>query len=908
MSIDCLILLKYPSITGLCCGVAASRLGTSIPNDNTMKEAQPAAIRLVDYTPPDFLISAVRLQFDLRDQGTRVRSHLSVKRNGQHQRPLCLDGEQLITHAVSLNGEQLTTADYALAPTCLTIPTALDDFVLETEVEIAPEANSALEGLYRSNDLFCTQCEAEGFRRITWYLDRPDVMALFETSIEADAMRFPVVLSNGNLIAQEQLADNRQRVLWQDPFPKPCYLFALVAGDLAMLEDSFRTASGRVVTLRIYSEPDNIARCGFAMESLKKAMRWDEEVYGREYDLDIFTIVAVNDFNMGAMENKGLNVFNAKLLLADAATATDADYENIEAVVAHEYFHNWSGNRVTCRDWFQLSLKEGFTVFRDQEFSADMRSPGLKRIEDVRMLRAHQFAEDASPMAHPVRPDAYVEINNFYTLTVYEKGAELVRMLAHLLGRDAFRRATDLYFERHDGKAVTTDDFVACMAEISGRDLTQFKRWYAQAGTPVLSVKAEYDAAAQRYQLHCTQHTPPTYGQPDKLPVVIPIKMALLDDEGRAMHCQLANSTISADAFTLEMTDSAQTFVFAAVPSAPVPSLLRGFSAPVKLDFAYSTEQLLLLMAKDSDDFVRWDAAQTLHQRVLLAQIAQPGAPLPTGYLDALAAVLHADDDPALVSELLALPAESYLGDLMPVVDVDGIHAARSALRQQLATTYQDAMLDKIAQLQTTTAYQPEHRQAGQRALKNQLLGMLAEAGQSQAFTMVQAQYAAQHNMTDVLAALSIAVNWGSAALRETLLTDFVQRWSKLPLVMDKWFAVQAAAQQMDVPERVQQLAQHAAFSLRNPNRVRALYGTLAANQVVFHRQDGVAYRMLADLIIALNSVNPQIAARLLRGMSRWERFDPARQERLRAELERIRITPNLSTDIHEIINRSVSQ
>ena len=871
-----------------------------------MKDAQPATIRLIDYAPPDFLISSVRLSFDLRDQGTRVRSALQIQRQGRHDRPLCLDGEGLTTHGVWLNGERLSTDAFDMTATRLTIATSLDQFELRTDVEIAPEANTALEGLYRSNNLFCTQCEAEGFRRITWYLDRPDVMALFETEIEADSARFPVLLSNGNLIAHEQLDNGRQRVCWQDPFPKPCYLFALVAGDLALLEDSFQTQSGKTVALRIYSEPDNIGRCGFAMASLKNAMRWDEQVYGREYDLDIFMIVAVNDFNMGAMENKGLNIFNAKLLLADPASATDADYENIEAVVAHEYFHNWSGNRVTCRDWFQLSLKEGFTVFRDQQFSADMRSAGVKRIEDVRMLRANQFAEDASPMAHPVRPDAYVEINNFYTLTVYEKGAELVRMLANLLGPRDFRRATDLYFGRFDGKAVTTDDFVDCMESISGRDLTQFKLWYSQAGTPELTISAEYDAAKCCYRLICKQHTPPTYGQADKLPVVIPLKMALLDSEGREMRCHLAGTSDPTNQFNLELDQAEQVFVFDEVSSNPVPSLLRGFSAPVKLDFAYSNADLLLLMAKDTDPFVRWDAAQSLHQRVLLSAIAHPETALPEGYLDALADVLNANDDPALIAELLTLPSESYIGDLMTIVDVDGIHRARKALRKTLSAQLNESISRKLTQLHSTLPYEPDYAQSGKRALKNLLLGLLSEHPNEAVLAAIKMQYDRQHNMTDVLAALAIVVNQGDSALRTEMLADFAARWTHVPLVMDKWFAVQAAAQQPDTLAQIQRLGEHPAFSLRNPNRVRALYGTLAANPVVFHRADGAGYYVLADVIIALNATNPQIAARLLRGMSRWQRFDAGRQQHLRAALERIRMTPNLSKDVHEIISRSL--
>ncbi|OOZ43463.1 aminopeptidase N [Solemya velum gill symbiont] len=873
-----------------------------------MKDASSRAIHLSDYQPPAYLVDQVDLTFDLRNKGTKVKARLELRRNGEHNDPLLLDGEQLNTLSVAIDGNKLAESDFIMTSTQLRIDNVPDVFILETEVEIAPESNTALEGLYRSNDLFCTQCEAEGFRRITWYPDRPDVMALFRTSIEAERDMFPVLLSNGNPVSEEQLDNGRHRITWEDPFPKPSYLCALVAGNLALLEDRFTTMSGREVTLRIYSEPENIDKCDYAMESLKKAMRWDEEVYGREYDLDIFMVVAVNDFNMGAMENKGLNIFNAKLLLARPDTATDMDYQGIEAVVAHEYFHNWTGNRITCRDWFQLSLKEGLTVFRDQEFSADMGSRDVKRIEDVRMLRSHQFAEDASPMAHPVRPDSYIEINNFYTLTVYEKGAEVVRMQALLLGDD-YRRATDLYFERYDGQAVTTDDFVSCMESVSGRDLGQFRRWYSQAGTPQLHVSGEYDADKGKYSLKVRQELLTISGQKESLPMLIPLAVGLLDSEGNEMPLRLEGAEAEPHTtIMIEVTEAQQEFLFTGISHEPVPSLLRGFSAPVKLHFDYSQEQLLFLMAHDSDGFVRWDAAQTLHQQLLLEKISNPDATLPTAYIDAIRKVLLECDDLALATELLALPSESYLGDQMEIVDVDAIHAARESVRFEIAEALDEELAGKCSELASDDAYEPVHEQIAARSLKNHALSLLAMTGTDEVRELVESQYMAQQNMTDVMAALSITVQRGWQPLSRRLLEDFERCWSDMPLVMDKWFGVQASVPATATVEAVTALMSHPAFTLTNPNRVRALVGSFVMNNpVAFHREDGAGYRLLADLVIELNDKNPQVAARLVRHMSRWRRYDEIRSALMKEQLEHIAAIPAISRDVSEIVNRSLA-
>ena len=875
------------------------------------KNASPNTIYLKDYRPSAFLIESVDLYFDLRKKETTVRSRLVMRRHPQASRSesLWLDGEELKLLSISIDGKVLTEDQFLLENNGLRIHSLPDRFVLQSEVELAPQDNTALEGLYLSNGLYCTQCEAQGFRHITYYIDRPDVMARFRTTIEADAEQFPVLLSNGNPQNPEALPQGRHRITWEDPFLKPAYLFALVAGDLALLEDRFTTASGREIDLRIYSEPHSIDKCDFAMHSLKQAMRWDEQRYGREYDLDIFMIVAVNDFNMGAMENKGLNIFNAKLLLADPATATDRDYQAIEGVVAHEYFHNWTGNRITCRDWFQLSLKEGLTVYRDQEFSADMGSRSVKRIQDVRMLRAHQFAEDASPMAHPVRPDSYIEINNFYTLTVYEKGAELVRMQANLLDPEGFRKATDLYFERHDGGAVTTEDFVSCMQDSSGRDFTLFKRWYSQAGTPQLHVTTSYDQQSGDYEMKVAQSCSPTPGQPHKQPLHIPFAVGLLSAEGEDLPVTLQGEQPQpAGTRVLELRETEEVFHFSGLRHKPVPSLLRGFSAPVKLEYDYSNDELMFLMAHDSDGFSRWDAAQMLHLRVLLQRVADADCALPQGYFDALRmALLDRKSDPELLSEVLLLPSESYIGDQMESVAVNAIHHAREALMAEIAAALRSELMEVHAQNLQHGGYDTSHASIARRALRNLSLAYLSHLDNAEVRQLILDQYAMQHNMTDVMAALSLVVHRGWRE-SDALLADFEQRWRDEQLVMDKWFSVQASSAGGETLQRVKSLMQHPAFNLGNPNRIRSLIGVFAgANQVQFHRADGEGYQLLADVVLELNSSNPQIAARLIRQMSRWRRFDDQRQQLIRRQLQRILAAEGLSKDVHEVVSRSLA-
>jgi aminopeptidase N len=876
-----------------------------------MLRENPQAIYLKDYRPPPFLIDQVELEFILGEAETRVVSNLTLRRNpASEEQPTCLElqGEELKLLALAIDGRELESSEYRVDEEGLRIEQVPEQFLLRSEVAIYPQDNTALEGLYKSGSLFCTQCEAEGFRKITWFLDRPDVMSRFSTSIIADKKSYPVLLSNGNPVAEEELEQGRHRVRWEDPFPKPAYLFALVAGDLRDIRDSYTTASGRDVDLRIYVEPENIDKCDHAMQSLKHAMAWDEERYGREYDLDIYMIVAVNDFNMGAMENKGLNIFNSKFVLARPDTATDWDFQGIEGVIAHEYFHNWTGNRITCRDWFQLSLKEGLTVFRDQEFSADMGSRGVKRIEDVRMLRAHQFAEDASPMAHPVRPDSYIEINNFYTVTVYEKGAEVVRMQHNLLGAEDYRKGTDLYFQRHDGEAVTTDDFVKCMEDAGGKDLQQFRLWYSQAGTPELRVSDEYDAGAQRYTLTVEQSCPATPGQADKAPMHIPLALGLLDKEGKDLPLQLEGEATPVNGTrVLELRRPVEQFVFCGISERPVPSLLRGFSAPVKLRYDYSDDDLMFLMAHDSDGFNRWDAAQTLAQKILLQRIADQDAAVPTGFIDAFHQALTDEvSDKALLAEILTLPSESYLGDQMEQVDVEGIHRARESLKLELATALREDLLAIYEANQESGAYRIDAESIGRRGLKNLCLGYLMQIDDEPARQLCADQYADGRNMTDVMAALSLLAN-SEAQQRQAVLQDFHDRWRDDPLVLDKWFSVQAVSKRADTLQRVLELMEHPAFSIRNPNKVRALVGAFcSANPYRFHAADGSGYAFLADRVLELNELNPQVAARMLRIMSRWQRYDSGRQGMVRSQLQRILAEEGLSKDVYEVASKSL--
>jgi aminopeptidase N len=877
------------------------------------RDAVAATKYLRDYAPPAFLIDEAELYFDLREAGTRVRSRLHIRRNpdGPASEALRLDGEGLEPVRVAMDDLDLPPEAWRVEEGDLVIADVPGAFVLDTEVEIHPEANTALEGLYRSGGMYCTQCEAEGFRRITWFLDRPDVMTRFRVTLEADRERFPVLLSNGNPGALEAIAGGRHRATWIDPFPKPSYLFALVAGDLGHIADTFTTLSGRTVDLRIYTDAEDPGHCRHAMASLRNAMRWDEEHYGREYDLDVYNVVAVGDFNMGAMENKGLNIFNAKYVLASPETATDDDYQHVEGVIGHEYFHNWTGNRITCRDWFQLSLKEGLTVFRDQEFSADMGSRGVKRIRDVRFLRAHQFAEDAGPMAHPVRPESYIEINNFYTLTVYEKGAELVRMQHNLLGPAVFRRAMDLYFERHDGEAVTTDDFVRCMEDASGRDLGQFRRWYDQAGTPVVSVDSDYDPEEGVFELVMRQRGGLPSSEKDYLPTHIPVAVGLLDPEGNDLPLFLEGAppgTGGMATVVLELTQAEQRFRFLQVPQRPVPSLLRGFSAPVKLEHECSDGDLQFRMAQDSDGFCRWDAAQRLHERVLLARVRGEGDTLTDGYVDAFAkALTDGETDRALLAEILTLPSESYLGDSMDTVDVDAIHAAREGLMAALAARLRADLQAVHAANAGAGEYSIAPQAMAARALRNTVLAYLARLGDDESRALCVHQYHAAGNMTDVLAALARVAHsdWRE---RDELLADFHDRWRHDPLVLDKWFALQATSPRPDALARVTALMDHPGFSLANPNRVRALVGSfVAGNPVRFHAKDGSGYRFLADIVLQLDAINPQTAARLLRHMSRWRRHDAQRQALMAGELRRVLAQGGLSPDTYEVASRSMA-
>ncbi|WXL24414.1 aminopeptidase N [Ectopseudomonas mendocina] len=885
-----------------------------------MRTEQPKMIYLKDYKVPDYLIDETHLTFELFEDHTLVHAQLVMRRNpeaGEGLPALTLDGQELELLSISLNDRELSSADYQLTDSHLTLQPDSASFVIDSSVRIHPETNTALEGLYKSGSMFCTQCEAEGFRKITYYLDRPDVMSKFTTTVSAEQHHYPVLLSNGNPIASGSEEGGRHWATWEDPFKKPAYLFALVAGDLWCVEDTFTTMSQREVALRIYVEPENIDKCQHAMDSLKRSMKWDEEVYGREYDLDIFMIVAVNDFNMGAMENKGLNIFNSSCVLAKAETATDAAHQRVEAVVAHEYFHNWSGNRVTCRDWFQLSLKEGFTVFRDAEFSADMHSRTVKRIEDVAYLRTHQFAEDAGPMAHPVRPDAFMEISNFYTLTVYEKGSEVVRMIHTLVGAEGFRKGSDLYFERHDGQAVTCDDFIKAMEEANGIDLTQFKRWYSQAGTPRVVVSESYDAAANSYRLKFQQSCPPTPGQAEKLPFVIPVELGLLDAQGREMPLQLIGEDAPVGrSRVLQLTEAEQTFTFVNLPEKPLPSLLRGFSAPVKLSFPYSRDQLMFLMQHDADGFNRWEAGQQLSVQVLQDLIAQQQRGeqmvLDQRLVTALRSVLENDSlDQAMVAEMLSLPGEGYLIEISEVADVDAIHAAREFAREQLSAELFDLLWQRYQrnrELSRNSAYVAQAEHFARRSLQNIALSYLMLSGKPDVLAACLEQFEKADNMTERLTALAVLVNSPFEKEKALALESFADYFKDNPLVMDQWFSVQAASALPGALQRVEQLMQHLAFTLKNPNKVRALIGAFAGqNFVGFHAADGSGYRFLADQVITLNGLNPQIASRLLAPLTRWRKYDSARQTLMKAQLQRILDSGDLSSDVFEVVSKSLA-
>ncbi len=875
----------------------------------------PSPIYLKDYRPADYCIETADLSFELDPTRTLVRSRLCIVRRGDVDGapPLLLDGQDIELLSVRLNGQGLNPGDYTVGPDKLAIEAPPAAFVLEVETACAPQENTALEGLYQSSGGFVTQCEAEGFRKITYFLDRPDNLSVFKTEIVADKAVAPVLLSNGNLLESEDLPDGRHRALWHDPFPKPSYLFALVAGDFACVEDRFTTMSGRVVTLRIYVEPGNEDRCDFVMESLKKSMRWDEEKFGLEYDLDTFMIVAASDFNMGAMENKGLNVFNAKYVLANPETATDADYANIEAIIAHEYLHNWTGNRVTCRDWFQLSLKEGLTVFRDQEFSADMRSAAVKRIADVRMLRARQFPEDSGPLAHPVQPKSYIEINNFYTATVYEKGAEVIRMIQTLIGPDQFRKGMDIYIERHDGEAATIEDFVTAMADASGTDLGRFRRWYDQAGTPRIAVEGAYDAEAQTYDLTVSQSCPATSSEPDKQPLVIPLAMGLIDGKGDDIPLRLDGAEGAPTTRVLRVGETTQTYRFTGVPEAPTPSLLRGFSAPVVVDPPLDRERQAFLMAHDSDPFNRWESGQQFAIALLLDMVeaVQRGdsSAAPDAYIAAVGKVIAgADADKALAAQMLTLPGEEYLGNQMQQVDVEAIHQARESLRLSIAVALREPLGALYHGNAGNQPYSPDAGEAGRRRLRNTALSYLAALDEPETTALCAAQYANADNMTDRIAALDILADLEGSE-RTDALSDFHETWRHDPIVTDKWLSIQAMSVRPETLDDVVGLLEHDAFSIRNPNRVRALIGAFCnSNQLRFHAADGRGYVFLADQVLRLDPLNPQVAARLLAPLGPWRRFDGPRQSQMKAQLQRILETGNrLSMDVYEIASKSLA-
>ncbi len=899
-----------------------------------MKEGQPSVIYLKDYQVPDFLIEETVLSFDINEGETQVTSELRMVRNpaatpsesgAEASADLVLDGGPgLQTLEVALNGQVLSNNEYHIDHDQLTVSNVPDRFTLRTKVMIKPQENLALSGLYQSGEMLCTQCEAEGFRNITWYLDRPDVMSVFETTIEAPVEKFPVLLSNGNAVVRS-VADGRQTVTWADPFKKPAYLFALVAGDLAHVESEFVTQSGRTVTLQIFTEAHNIDKVDFAMDSLKASMSWDESAYGREYDLDIYMIVAVESFNMGAMENKGLNIFNTSCVLAHQQTTTDAGFQRVEAVVAHEYFHNWSGNRVTCRDWFQLSLKEGFTVLRDQQFSADRWSEGVSRVEQVSILRSHQFPEDAGPMAHPIRPPSFIEINNFYTATVYEKGAEVVRMLHTLLGPKRFRAGTDLYFDRHDGEAVTTEDFVKALETASGYDLEQFRRWYEQAGTPEVEARGVYDAARETYHLTLSQKTPTTPDQLEKLPLHMPITVGLIGADGRDLQFTDSEPLANQDGFSkvLSLRESEQTFVLEGVKEKPLPSLARGFSAPIKLAIDYSNEELCFLSQHDGDAFNRWEAGQRLAVRVIQEVQSQIriGADLAVDatLIDVFrhhlgVAAFQAERtefDGAMTGLMLTLPALSYLIELESKVDVQCLASAREHVRQSIAVALTPELLTVFETHDRTEPFALTPKSVGGRVLKNLALTYLLAPHETDFLAKAEQQFERMDNMTDVSAALRALVNASHVAaepMRAQALETFFERWSTEALVIDQWFSIQAACPRPGAIARIETLMSHPAYSMTNPNRMRSvLAGFAMQNLEAFHQVDGSGYRLLAEKVLVLNGFNPQMAARMLGPLTGWRKFSDEHGQAMQSALQSILDEGDLSPDVYEVVTKSLA-
>ena len=877
-----------------------------------MRDANPSAIYLKDYRQPDYLIDAVDLEFDLQEGLTKVTSHMQVRRRKgvSVSAEMVLDGQEMELVSVTVDDIARAPDSFSVNDEQLALGSLPERFILEIICIIKPELNTKLEGLYKSGSMYCTQCEAEGFRRITYFPDRPDIMARFSTRITADKTDYPVLLSNGNLLDSGDSDGNRHWAYWEDPYPKPCYLFALVAGPLSVLEDSYRTASGREVALKLYTEPHNSSKTDHAMRSLKQAMRWDEEVFGLEYDLDSFMIVAVDDFNMGAMENKGLNIFNTACVLARPDTATDADYDRIQSIVGHEYFHNWTGNRVTCRDWFQLSLKEGLTVFRDQEFSADLNSRAVKRIEEVRVLRGHQFPEDDGPTAHPVRPDNYIEISNFYTSTIYRKGAEVIRMMHTLIGTDAFRRGMDLYFLRHDGQAVTTDDFVAAMEDASKQDLAQFRLWYRQAGTPELEISTQFDEEKAELRLEVSQHTPGTPGQSNKRALHIPFSIGLLDEDGNDIAVQL-NSEVNAPAAgtrTLDIRNDNEIFIFKTGNKCPLLSLLRNFSAPVRITSKRPQVELCFQLRHDSDPFNRWEAGQQLAMGQMQALIADINHQVPDSVFDAFAEVLgNPALDQALITEIFTLPGEGYLADNMETVDVEGIHRARLRFRELLAQKLEDQFSAIADRKETNMPYNFNAEDVAKRRLHNLSLSFLMELPDSKYVELCLNHFQQADNMTDSLSALVALSNRDCDACSQALNT-FYEKWSADVLVVNKWLSVQATSRLPGTLDKVRQLTKHDAFDIRNPNKVRALIGSFCgANQAQFHAANGEGYVFLTGNVIELDALNPQIAARLLTPLTRWKRMDSKRQSLMKQALETILAHQGLSRDVFEIASKSLA-
>ncbi len=880
----------------------------------TSDTAAPKVIYLKDYQAPNYFIDEIHLEFDLNDDFTTVKSTLHLRENrhnSNNDKRLILNGEELILLSIKMNGALLPMSHYTQTKEHLIIANVPESFDLEIITRLQPDKNTALCGLYRSGTTYCTQCEPEGFRRITFFADHPDILSRYTTTIIADKVRYPVLLSNGNLIASGEKSNGRHFATWEDPFKKPSYLFALVAGSFDLLEDHFVTASGRDVLLRVYTDHGFGDAADHAMYSLKQAMSWDEKAYGREYDLDIYMIVAISDFNMGAMENKGLNIFNTKYVLAKRKTATDYDYIHILSVIGHEYFHNWSGNRVTCRDWFQLSLKEGLTIFRDQSFSADTFSHAVMRIHDVNRLREVQFAEDSGPLAHPVRPDSFIEINNFYTATIYEKGSEVLRMLQTILGIAQFRKGMDLYFAKFDGQAITIDDFVAVMQDISGINLQQFRLWYSQAGTPEVKVSGQYDAENKTYTLTLSQHTPPTPGQNDKQALFIPIRIGLLDQSGNAIPLQLPQKEIQEET-VLFLQETEQRFVFFDVKEQPIPSLLRHFSAPVKLNFSYTDQELNFLWQNDKDEFNRWEAGQKYMMQSILKLVAlhAQGAAfvMPEGFIENFKFILNQkQQDEFLLSEMLVLPSEKYISEQMPVINVEGIHWAREFLLMEIATHLaQDFLHLYNAAEKKSLTHSFAIEQVGSRQLKNRCLSYLMLLPEYVDIGVRQFTAALQNNMTDTEAVLQAIVNI-DLPQRQHMLDRFYDEFKQDPLVIDKWFSLQASSKLTNTLQEVQRLLIHPAFEIKNPNKVYSLIGTFGQrNAINFHAKGGAGYAFLGDVVAALDKLNPQVAGRMVNPLTSWRRYDKERQQLMRAQLERLSRDTNLSPDLYELVTKSL--